>query len=251
MIRVGRAKYGRNGQISYPSYEGFEPFRVMMGGHSEHWPVSPYYLKDDDERIMENIWQFSKIYEKVPKITVPYSRWDNKTIWQYESETHVNSKGKVLPAYWDWREKGMHNEYAVRYPVGRANTRKCLYAIPDNDHNRKLDYLESRMEIYIPIYCALAKKEGDVFPMLQEKLENGHNILLIEPDGPHQEALQSYIQEQKVSEDFIENGTMLVTDESLSIMAFDTRFPFGHGYCLAMALLGNDEPLVETWKAFL
>lgn len=248
MIRVGRAKYNRFGKISYPSYEDFEAFPVMMGGHSEYWPVSPYYLKDEEDRIMENVWQFSKIYEAVPNITVPYSRWDKKTIWAHPAETHVDHRGRVLPAYWAWREKGMQNEYAVRYPVGRNNSHKCLYAIPDSDHTKKLDYLESRLEIYIPTYCELAKKEGDIFPMLKEKLENGHNILLIEPDGPHQELMPSYVKDYSHSEDFIENDTVLINDESLTTLVFDTRVPFGHGYCLAMALMDTDESLLEFWK---
>lgn len=47
---------------------------------------------------------------------------------------------------------------------------------------------------------------------------------------------------------------MLITKENISIMLNDTKHPFGHGYCLAMALLdkdiewvgGNDEqPIVQ------
>jgi len=35
----------------------------------------------------------------------------------------------------------------------------------------------------------------------------------------------------------IENDTILATDENIMIMMYDTLHPFGHGYCLAMALL--------------
>ncbi|AEX61932.1 hypothetical protein c7_R1070 [Megavirus courdo7] len=33
---------------------------------------------------------------------------------------------------------------------------------------------------------------------------------------------------------------MLVTDENLAIMLHDPKHPFGHGYCLAMALTNNE-----------
>ena len=38
-----------------------------MGSHSKWGDLGPYLLKDEKERILENIWQFSKIYEKTRK----------------------------------------------------------------------------------------------------------------------------------------------------------------------------------------
>ena len=39
------------------------------------------------------------------------------------------------------------------------------------------------------------------------------------------------------SNNFIKYKTMLATKENLDIMLNDTKYPFGHGYCLAAALL--------------
>lgn len=38
----------------------------------------------------------------------------------------------------------------------------------------------------------------------------------------------------------IENGTIEANIDTLKMLLNDTRHPFGHGYCLSMALLGND-----------
>jgi hypothetical protein len=44
----------------------------------------------------------------------------------------------------------------------------------------------------------------------------------------------------KVEDNFIENDTMLVNDRNIDIMLNDDKHAFGHGYCLAMALLNMD-----------
>lgn len=44
-----------------------------------------------------------------------------------------------------------------------------------------------------------------------------------------------------VDDSFIQNHTMLATKENLNIMIDDIKHPFGHGYCLAMALLSFDD----------
>lgn len=54
-VRVGRIVNQKN-----PSYKGFENIVVMLKSHSVWYPLSPYFLKDDDGCIMENCWQFSK-----------------------------------------------------------------------------------------------------------------------------------------------------------------------------------------------
>lgn len=251
MIRVGRCRYGPYGNQIYPKFDGFEQIVVIMKSHSKYNSLSPFYLKDDEGRIMENVYQMQKLYKEVPQISVPYSRHDKTVIWSHPAETHVNNRGEILPAYWAWREKGMNNEYAVRYPVGYKNRSKCLYAIPEYDHTKKLDYVSSRIKIYIPLYCELAKADEISYPKLRRMLAVGKNLLIIEPDGPHQESLDYYKRTYNVEDDFIVDHTMLANAENLSIMVVDTKHPFGHGYCLAMSLLGIDESLVDAWSDIL
>lgn len=243
MIRIGRCKYNNQGQRSDPSYPGFTPIVVLMKGHNEWGCLGPYELKDDNNVIFENRYQYSKVYQEVPATIQRYSRWDKKIIWNHPKETHY-ANNQLQPAYWTWREKGMNNQYAVRYPVGFGNMHKCLFAIKDANHiNEKMDYIETRMQIYVPLYCELVKKQ-DKFYELKNRLDNGENLLIIEVDGPHQESLINYQEKYGVYDNFIENDTILGTEENLHIMMIDPKHPFGHGYCLAVALL-NLENLVN------
>jgi len=72
---------------------------------------------------MENIWQFSKVYQEVPAITQRYSRYNDLVIWQHQKEKHLSENGILLSAYWKWRSKGMNN----RYPVGFHHRKKNVY----------------------------------------------------------------------------------------------------------------------------
>jgi hypothetical protein len=130
----------------------------------------------------------------------------------------------------------MNCKYPVRYPVGfdKNNRAKCLYCLWDG---QQFKYVEARKAIYLPVYCELVKKQKQ-FKELQSRLEKGENLLIVEVDGPHQEDLKFYQEKYDVPDNFIENHSMLATEENLNIMLNDTKHPFGHGYCLAMALLG-------------
>jgi hypothetical protein len=144
--------------------------------------------------------------------------------------------------YWNWREKGMKTKDPIRYPAGYKNRRNCLYSIKDKDSMIKLSYIEARKEIYLPIYTDLVRKQKQ-FEELKERLSKGENLLIIEVDGPHQESLEYYKKKYGVKDDFIEKDTILATEENLKIMLNDDKHSFGHGYCLAAALLDFD--LVE------
>jgi hypothetical protein len=244
MIRVGRCTYNKQGKRTDPSYAGFTSIIVLMKSHSPYGDLGPYNLTDNQGRIFENIYQFVKVYREVPYTKEYYSRYDPKVIWEHPVETHVDEHGELTPAYWQWREKGMNCEYHIRYPVGFKHRYECLYAIRDQNDLTKLDYIEARKEIYVKIYCELVRKEQK-FIDLKNRLDAGENLLIIEVDGPHQESLNYYKEEYGVDDDFIENGTMLAIDENLMIMLNDPKHPFGHGYCLAMALLDLDDDLIN------
>ncbi len=239
MIRVGRIEYVNKKPI-YPNYPGYESIVVMMKSHSPWWRLSPYYLNENGE-IMENTWQSSKVYENVPRTLQHYPRNPSKIIWSYPSENHVHiQEGKhdeLTLEYFNWRQKLRANKYAVRYPVGFNHRHNCLYAIAD-DSKEELGYIESRKKIYIPVYTKLAKKERQ-FKQLVRKLIYS-NLLIVEVDGPHQESLQYYKDKYNTDDSFIVNNTMLVTENNINIMVNDDKHPFGHGYCLALALLDKE-----------
>lgn len=230
MIRVGRCKYDGGKRID-PSYQGFTTIVVLMKGHNKWGCLGPYELKDDKGRIMENIWQFSKVYEEIPKTIQHYSRWDKTVIWSYPEEKHI-IEDKIQECYWKWRELGMNNSYAVRYPVGFGNMRLCKFALWGDE---RLDYITARIKIYVPLYISLVKKIKE-FLELKKRVEKGDKLLIVEVDGPHEESMEYYKSEWGVGSNFIELDTMLATEENLTVMLNDPIHPFGHGYCLAMAL---------------
>ncbi len=253
-VRVGRCLYN-NGKRYDPTYPGFTPI-VVLTKSSKYGSLGPYVLKDSKGRIFENIWQAMKCYADVPTSQQTYSQYDHRVIWDHPSEQHVIETPdgyQLLDAYYAWREKLMACPYPVRYPVGYSHRHKCLFAlaeIPDvgqlgNNIVTKqpgdiidytpLDYIEARKKIYYSLYSNLVKKEKQ-FRELQQRLQHGENLLIIEVDGPHEESLEYYKNKYHVGDDFIENNTILANKVNLDIMLNDTLHPFGHGYCLAASL---------------
>lgn len=237
MLRVGRIKY--NPQIVYPSYDGFTRIVIMMKSHSKYFDLSPYYLENEKGQIMENIWQFSKCYKEVSSSIQYYSRFNHTIIWQHPAETHIDENDNITEKYKNWREKGMNNKYAVRYPVGYKHRSKCLYSLKELS-GPKLDYIEARKEIYVKEYCRLVKKEKS-YQLLQEMLKKGKNLLIVEVDGPHEESLDYYKENYGVNNSFIQRDTMLFNEENNRIMLNDPKHSYGHGYALCLALLDKEE----------
>ncbi len=235
MIRVGR----RIGSID-PSFENFIPI-LCLTKSTKYGDLGPYCLKNEEGHIMENIWQFQKCYEKIPSRIERYSRYNPLIIWEHKAETHVINDVQTSE-YWEWRKKGLNNEYAVRYPVGFEHRHKCLYLLKENLDGSfdRLNYIDSRKQVYVKEYCSLVK-ERPLFKKLLKMLEQGKNLLIIEVDGPHEESLEYYKEKYKVDNNFIENNTIICNEKNINIMLNDSKHPFGHGYALSMALLDKDE----------
>jgi hypothetical protein len=85
MIRVG--KYDFDGK-KMPSIDGFENLLIHVRD-----TLSPYVLKSEDGCIMENIWQFSKIFEIVTEQKQTIHRWTREKGWHYKRERHMNEDG--------------------------------------------------------------------------------------------------------------------------------------------------------------
>lgn len=175
-------------------------------------------------------------------------------VWSWPAEDHLTGTF-VNEKYAIWRQKGIYTHLPIRYPNSREGAKDCLCAfneispiLPEDDPStvlRKLgpplNYIESRKQIYLSEYLRLVRKvpkyqELKELKELKERLNRGENLLIIEVDGPHQESLPYYQKTYGVKEDFIQNHSMLATKENLEIMLNDPKHPFGHGYCLAVAL---------------
>ena len=254
MLRAGRRIYKANGYDDC-EYTGFTKIKVLITEDikkNEYGTISPYETKNKDGIIIENLWQFSKVYKEVPHVKETFSRFDKRIVWEHPAEKHVDDTGKLTPEYYAWRKKGMENKRAVRYPVGKGiGTRaSCLYALatrPDGsiDENTKLDYIQARKAIYVPEFCKSLQNEPD-FLQLKQRYQNGEKLLIIEVDGPHQESLDYYKKKYGVDDDFFVNGTVEVNVKNMKILLNDPKHPFGHGYCLAMELAGITEQVLKA-----
>ena len=245
-VRVGRIIY-KDGKQIIPSYKNYTPI-VILSKSSKYGVLSPFCLKDSKNRIMENIWQFAKVYKEVPKIKQPYSRYDSTVVWECPKETHVNNEEVLTEEFWKWRKTGMNCEYPIRYPVGYANKHKCIGSFLDEDSKeiQLLDYIDARKQIYFPLYCEMIKKHPD-FTKLQERLIKGENLLICEIDVAYMEEINYYcekygVQNDGKDDDFIVNYTMSINKRNINIVLNDPKKPCGHGYGLACALLKK-----ESW----
>lgn len=184
----------------------------MFDTFNSIWNVESILFKNEKGQIM---YQFSKCYEKVPKVSNKTSQYNSTIIWSHPAETHVID-GELTDEYWEWREKGMNNPVAIRYHVGFNYRSKCrsLIKLDDNTYS-ELNYIEGRKQVYINEYAVPLKKE-EKFKNLKMRLEKGENLLIIEVDGPHQESLNYYKEKYNVDDTFIQNSTMLI-NEKISI----------------------------------
>ena len=200
-------------------------------------PLSPYIVKNEQGQILENIWQFAKVYPEVKAQRIPVSRWkpNGAVMWEHTAGKHL-VENVLTPEYFEWREKGMNNQYAVRYPVGFHDRHKCVFSWWNGE---RLDYIQARKKIYCGEYKRLIQNDP-AFLRLKERLDSGENLQIAEVDGPdHTLTFPPYDRlgptEKGLTMDY----------ETTEILLNDTRKPFGHGYTIAALLLGYDS-LFET-----
>lgn len=198
--------------------------------------LSPYVLKNINEQLIENVWQFSKIYPTVYKQRQSIHRnQPNVIVWEHDQEQHyINDK--PTDSYWKWREKGMNNWYAVRYPNGFKGRHECKGCIVGTKDDYKiLGYIESRKAVYCKEYIDSAPLTDD-FKTLKSMLNNGKNLQLIEVDGPDYNL--NYAPYDQISKD---NPGLDITEDTIKMLLNDPRKPFGHGYVVAALLLDGQE----------
>lgn len=192
------------------------------------YELTPYFLRDEDGVIFENVWQSSKVYGSVQ---AQHEIKAGKVIWSHPSEVHVDQNNQVNAAYWNWRHKLRANPFAVRYPNGyhgRHTCRCCLWLKPSDSQDLSkegsekpdgtwlaLPYIPARKEIYCKTYARLVQQTS-AFKQLQALVDAGTSIQICEMDvrpGP-------------------------ITLDILKYELHNPAQPFGHGYVLAACLLG-------------
>lgn len=237
-VRVGKCLY-KNGKRIDPEFPGFTQI-VCLTKSTQYGDLGPYCLKDDKGRIMENIWQFSKIYPKVFKNTERFSRYDSRIIWEWKEDTEFIKDGIITNDYSIWRKKGMNSKDPIRYPVGYNNRSSCVGILLEREDDKydmkdALGYIESRKQLYGPLYIELVKKQ-ERFQQLKTRLNNGENLLICEVDVAFDD-MEYYKEKFGVEKNFIEKNTMEINQTNFNIVLNDTKYRCGHGYFLAAALL--------------
>lgn len=167
--------------------KGFDVINVTSRSKDIYRSLSPFILGPVtlcDGRVSENVenaWQYSKVYSK-----------------------QVDEKGDPNWIWRVWSNRGMRMDRAVRYPKGKGSVPLYSYFCGE-----KLDIVEARKKIYIPLYekCAINTEAYDI---LKSRIEKGDKIAIKDFDV-YRHDLQN-----KSFEDLI----------------YDVNKPLGHGFVL-------------------
>jgi hypothetical protein len=150
----------------------------------------------------ENFWQSGKRYKEMGHMNYN-TKLDDIGRWKAYSEPHRRHP----------KAKGM-------VPVD------AIY--PDIGITEGIDYVTSRKQVYVPYYYNEIISK-DRFQYWRSQVAAGNDILIIDYDGP------------KVPHgNYYSRPCLVVTLDLLVEKINDTRYPFGHGYVVAAALLGID-----------
>jgi len=142
---------------------------------------------------VENGWQYSKVYYN-----------------------HVDINENPSAEYFKWAEAGWHSIKANRYPMNKGV--KPLYSFWDGN---KLEYIEARQKIYIPLYSGAVKKTY-AFKKLKELYSE-----------PRFESETLYLK------DFDAHNLPDDGDYTYSKLWNNPDIKVGHAYVLAMLLEGT------------
>ena len=150
--------------------------------------------------IFECYWQFSKLYEVEGHIKKGTKCEPTKEFFAYRKKGFALTKGKRRP-----------------FPVKTHGYPTCAYY-----NNKSYNYLDSRKEIYVPIYRKLIEKLP-IIKELRKLLKEGKNIMIIDGDGPPKKKYPEGLE---------------MTQENWNKMIDNPKYPFGHGYVVASIISG-------------
>ncbi len=205
---------------------------------SKYYRMSPYFLKTDGEEeqnnkggvLFENFWQGSKVWP----VMYSNTHWAHPSLkgkadqfkwFSYDAENgaevHLDHNDKITPNYYKWRSKLFECPNPIRYPNGFRRQKEVKFSLlcPLNKPEERLSYLEARDRIYVREYCRLVRKEPEYLTLLN-LLRANKTLIICEIDVPDNNQLSMDV---------------------LNFLQNSTTKPFGHGLCLAKALLEDLE----------
>jgi hypothetical protein len=212
-IRVAQQAKGR----SYPVVNGFENIPAWSRGKGRWKELSPFHIKFADGTIFENFFQSHKTWRKVDK--------QNKKDWAWPAQIHVDDNENPNTDWYEWHNALLAHDMPVRRPNGKAIP---LYSFWNGE---RLGVVESRKQIYIH-YLQQLYRAHPVYMELLEKVKNGENIMIIEPDGPY---LDAYPHGLEVDLQMLKD---LISVTNYSKEGYPEKYrPFGHGMVIVLTLL--------------
>lgn len=234
MIRTGKARYSKKGKIIIPKYPGYIPIVCLK--EYPYYELNPFWLEDENNRLIHNLWQFSKIYNVVPELKIINRR--NKVIWEYQSEMHLNPVTlKVYPEYFKWRRKGIETRFPITYPKQTFTLyhNKFFLNQDENKNIKLLSLIEARKEIFVEKYCMNVKRHP-YFDSLVDLLHSDKKLLIVSFNGPDDISLNYYQNKYKVEDDFLKNDTLKIDTNTFKIILNDPAPSFSFSHCLAFML---------------
>lgn len=231
--------------------EGYEAINVLKWSGSKWKVFCPYYLRTDGKEInenpgnvlFENYYQGSKVYDKVYDIKVYASKWhqgQEKYLWfQYETatpggDTLVDGENFDESLYNRWRDAIWSCNKAVRYPNGisRKKNVKFTLCIRDGTETR-MDYLTARRRVYFDEYVRLVRNLPE-YKVLINKIRSGTRLMLCEIDVPAAGKRGEHGMD-------CDGNFCTMRIEKIEKLMMDDSEAFGHGLCMAHALLTDTE----------
>jgi hypothetical protein len=229
--------------------EGFEAINVLKWNNSKWKALCPYYLKTDGNELclngggilFENFYQGMKVYDVLRANKVYPSKYHTGNPkylwWEYnpiseDGDTVYDGDNINYDLYYGWRNSLWNCPNPIRYPNTYNGKKFVQFALCiDKDGNEtRMDYVTLRKQIYMVEYTRLIRQLPE-YGVLLNKLQRGENIMICEVDVPANGKRGCY----GVSCDA--NGVCVMTIAKVEMLLEDTSESFGHGLCLAYALL--------------
>lgn len=226
-------QFGRG--VAYPKKEGFKNYPIHSRGAMPWKELSPFLIgpvefinlngEKDSCPIFENYWQAQKVWKTVAKQN------QKKPEWKWPAERHLGKDGNPNDAWYSWRDALCHHEKPVRRPNGRAVPEYAWYMNKKTKEYEKLNTVQSRKAIYIPILKKLYRAHP-VYKKMLEEFRKGQNMVLIEPDGPWNVA---YPEGREVTLELLYE---LIEKMNYTEEGYPKQYsPYGHGFVAATCLL--------------
>lgn len=195
-------------------------------------PSSMYTLNCQN---LTNIWEFSRVYKRVPKISISVKSSSIPIqIWSHEEKELYDSKNKViLQDYWVWRLKGVTRNNAVFNPAGFDEANNPNLIVGYVPTGLKLTDVKEARKYYTKVYYQIAAGKTQFLAI--NKTFQTKNILILDKmsvrNRPSLHLKDEKINAWKVDKHLIES----VLSET------ETHNRVNTGLCLAMALLTKNK----------